>query len=134
MKIKQINNKWENCFRAIFPTNATPSLLQHPKEMQWQDIELRKISNRLQNGEQLGDWSTNHEGFMYYKGRIVIVDRLNLWEALMKEAHWSKFTIHRGSTKIYQDMKSQYWWKDMKKKMAYVMTKCMICQQVKAEH
>ena len=34
-----------------YNVTATPSLLQHAKETQWQDTELREIWNRLQNGE-----------------------------------------------------------------------------------
>ena len=52
----------------------------------------------------------------------------------MTEAHRSKFVINLGSTKMYQDMKRQYWRKGMKKDIAAFVTKCMICQQVKAEH
>ena len=46
---------------------AAPSLLQHAKETQWQDAELREVWNKLQNDAQPDGWSTNHEGFMYYK-------------------------------------------------------------------
>ena len=108
--------------------------MQHAKETQWQDTELREIWNRLQNGEQLDGWSTNSEGFLYYKGRLAIADSPDLREALMTEAHRSKFAIHPGSTKMYRDMKRHYWWKGMKRDVASFVARCMICQQVKAEH
>ena len=118
----------------VYNVIATPCLLQHAKETQWQDAELRDIRNRLQNGEQIDGWSTNHERFLYYKGRLAIADSLYLREALMTEAHQSKFAIHPGSTKMYQNMKHHYWWKGMKRDVACFVAKCMICQQVKAEH
>ena len=52
----------------------------------------------------------------------------------MMEAHRSKFAIHLGSTKMYQDMNMQHLWKGMKKDIAAFVAKYMICQQVKAEH
>ena len=52
----------------------------------------------------------------------------------MMEAHWSKFAIHPGSTKMYQDMKRQYWWKGMKRNVASFVAKFMIFQQLKVEH
>ena len=79
---------------------------------------------------QLDSWSTNHKGFMYYKGRLVIVDSP---EALMMEAHRDKFAILLRSTKMYQDMKCQYWWKGTKRYVTSFLTKCMIYQQVKVE-
>ena len=52
----------------------------------------------------------------------------------MIEAHRSKFVVHPGSTKMYQDLKRQYWWEGMKRDVANFVAKCMVCQQVKAEH
>jgi hypothetical protein len=31
----------------------------------------------------------------------------------MREAHNSRYSIHPGSTKMYKDLKTRYWWKDM---------------------
>jgi hypothetical protein len=53
---------------------------------------------------------------------------------VLQEAHESKFSIHPGSTKMYQDLKHLYWWPNMKRKIAEYVFKCRICQQVKVEH
>ena len=39
-----------------------------------------------------------------------------------------------GGTKMYQDLKKQYWWKQMKVDVAEYVAKCQTCQVVKAEH
>ena len=66
---------YENDNAALdYNVTATPSLLQHAKETQWQDFELREIWKKLQNGEQLDGWSTNLEGFVYYNGILAIVN------------------------------------------------------------
>ena len=41
---------------------------------------------------------------------------------------------HPGSTKMYQNLKKNYWWKGMKMDIAEYVSKCLTCQQVKAEH
>ena len=51
----------------IYNVIAKLSLLQHAKETQWEDAELREIWNKLQNGVHLDGWSTNPKGFLYYK-------------------------------------------------------------------
>ncbi|GKF33161.1 putative reverse transcriptase domain-containing protein, partial [Tanacetum coccineum] len=33
---------------------------------------------------------------------------------IMHESHKSKYSIHPGSKKMYQDMKKLYWWPNMK--------------------
>ena len=42
--------------------------------------------------------------------------------------------MHPGSTKMYQDLKTSYWWFGMKRDVSEFVTKCMVCQKVKAEH
>jgi hypothetical protein len=32
---------------------------------------------------------------------------------ILDEAHMSKFSIHPGSTKMYQDLKQNFWWSSM---------------------
>ena len=113
---------------------ATPSRLQTAQQSQWQDQELRAIWNQLQNGEQLDGWSTNREGFILFNGRLAVANDPHLRETILTEAHKSKFAVHPGSTKIYNDLKRQYWWKDMKRDVATFVAKCLTCQQVKAEH
>ena len=35
---------------------------------------------------------------------------------------------------MYQDLKQLYWWNGMKKDVADFVSRCLTCQQVKAEH
>ena len=41
--------------------------------------------------------------------------------------------MHPGSTKMYQDLKTSYWWFGMKRDVSKFVTKCMVCQKVKSE-
>nr|GEX53634.1 putative reverse transcriptase domain-containing protein [Tanacetum cinerariifolium] len=46
----------------------------------------------------------------------------------------SKYSIHLGSDKMYQDMKKLYWWPNIKPDIATYVSKCLTCAKVKAEH
>jgi hypothetical protein len=35
---------------------------------------------------------------------------------------------------MYQDMKSRFWWKDMKAEIAEFVAHCDTCQRIKTEH
>jgi len=52
----------------------------------------------------------------------------------LDEAHKGAFTIHPGSSKMYQDLKRDYWWSGMKRDIAVYVSECAVCQQVKIEH
>ncbi|GJR21893.1 putative reverse transcriptase domain-containing protein [Tanacetum coccineum] len=53
---------------------------------------------------------------------------------VMHESHKSKYSIHLGSDKMYQDLKQLYWWPNMKANIATYVSKCLACAKVKAEH
>nr|GEW51130.1 hypothetical protein [Tanacetum cinerariifolium] len=52
---------------------------------------------------------------------------------IIHESHKSKYLIHPGSDKIYQDLKKLYWWPNMKAEIAIYVSKCLTCAKVKAE-
>ncbi|GJX25887.1 putative reverse transcriptase domain-containing protein [Tanacetum coccineum] len=58
----------------------------------------------------------------------------DLRTVIMHESHKSKYSIHPGSDKMYQDMKKLYWWPNMKANIATYVSKCLTCAKVKAEH
>ncbi|GJS54488.1 reverse transcriptase domain-containing protein [Tanacetum coccineum] len=53
---------------------------------------------------------------------------------IMHESYKSKYYVHLGFSKMYQDMKKLYWWPNMKADIATYVSKCLMCLKVKAEH
>nr|GEW11855.1 retrovirus-related Pol polyprotein from transposon TNT 1-94 [Tanacetum cinerariifolium] len=53
---------------------------------------------------------------------------------IMHESHKSKYSIHPGSDKMYQDLKQLYWRPNMKANIATYVSKCLTCSKVKAEN
>ncbi|GKE52732.1 putative reverse transcriptase domain-containing protein [Tanacetum coccineum] len=51
----------------------------------------------------------------------------------MHESYKSKYSIHPGSDKMYQDLKKLYWWPNIKAVIAEYVGKCLTCSRVKAE-
>nr|GEW31253.1 hypothetical protein [Tanacetum cinerariifolium] len=73
------------------------------------------------------------DGTLCLNVRSWIPCRGNLRELIMHESYKSKYSIHPGSDKIYQDLKKLYWWLNMKAEIATYVSKCFTYAKVKAE-
>ncbi|GJY76859.1 putative nucleotidyltransferase, ribonuclease H [Tanacetum coccineum] len=73
------------------------------------------------------------DGTHYIKNRSWLPIFGGLRDLIMYESHKSKYSIHPGSDKMYQDLKKLYWWPNMKAIIAEYVGKCLTCSRVKAE-
>nr|GEU63245.1 hypothetical protein [Tanacetum cinerariifolium] len=74
------------------------------------------------------------DGTSYHDKRIWFPKFGGLRDLIMHESHKSKYSLHPGSDKMYQDLKQLYWWLNMKADIATYVSKCLTCEKVKAEH
>ena len=100
-------------------------------EAQKNDEKISAIIKHIENGKET-KFTVNENGVFYYKDRVP--DDNDLRKAILDEAHSGSFAIHPGSTKMYQDLKMSFWWSGMKRDVSEFVTKCLVCQRVKAEH
>ncbi|XP_076909664.1 uncharacterized protein LOC143567019 [Bidens hawaiensis] len=81
-----------------------------------------------------GKSEVESDGIGYYNGRIWVPRYGNLRELVMDEAHKSRYSVHPGSDKMYQDLRELYWWPGMKEEIANYVAKCLTCAKVKVEY
>ncbi|GJT91348.1 putative reverse transcriptase domain-containing protein [Tanacetum coccineum] len=83
--------------------------------------------------ERLGRKSWNPMRMELYAQCHLLVPDSNLQTVIMHESHKSKYSIHPGSDKMYQDMKKLYWWPNMKADIATYVSKCLTRAKVNVE-
>ncbi|KAJ9564288.1 hypothetical protein OSB04_000254 [Centaurea solstitialis] len=83
---------------------------------------------------QVDQLAADNRGLLTRYGRVWVPVSCEARQILLDEAHRSKFSIHPGATKMYRDLRTDYWWPDMKRDVAKYVEKCLMCLRVKAEH
>ena len=97
------------------------------------DTKIREIKEQISQNKA-PDFTIDEHGIVWFKNRICVPEDSKLRENILKEAHDSDYSIHPGSTKMYQDLKQKYWWNGLKRDVATHVALCDVCQRVKAEH
>nr|GEZ99843.1 putative reverse transcriptase domain-containing protein [Tanacetum cinerariifolium] len=133
-----------NMVRALVMTIG----LDLPKQILNAQTEARKLENikKKDVGGMLVENAKNPDAIREQKlepradgtqclnGRSWIPCYGDLRTVIIHESYKSKYSIHLGSDKMYQDIKKLYWWPNMKVDIATYVRKYMTCAKVKAEH
>ena len=109
------------------------SIIDKIKVAQKEDKYLQAMKERSKETDQ-SDFSIMDDGSLWCNNRLCVPDNLELKKKIMKKSHSTPYTAHPSSTKMYQDLKSTYWWTNMKREVAGYIAQCLTCQQVKMEH
>src|SRR6185369_2682092 len=108
-----------------------PTLEQEIRKGQLEDDKIKEIKELMEKGKA-PDFTEDEHGTVWFRKRICVPEVDHLREKILKEAHDSAYSIHPGSTKMYQDLKERYWWYGMKRDVAAHVAICDVGQTVKA--
>jgi hypothetical protein len=99
------------------------------------DEGMGHIKRRMCEGDlKVACFREDAEGTLWFKERLLVPRREALKKKILDEAHTSRYSIHLGSTKMYHDLRQQFWWTRMKREVARYVFECDTCQKVKADY
>jgi hypothetical protein len=120
---------------SLFNITLTPTLKAEIVAAQKDDEGMGHIRRRMREGDpKVTCFYEDAEGTLWFKGRLVVPRRESLKKMILDEAHTSRYSIHPGSTKMYHDVRQQFWWTRMKHEAARYVFECDTCLKVKADH
>ncbi|KAA3466492.1 Transposon Ty3-G Gag-Pol polyprotein [Gossypium australe] len=100
-----------------------------------QESDVERIAKRTQGELNVdSEYRVDSDDCLRFRNRICVPRNSELISMILNEAHNSHLTVHPGSTKMYNDLEHFYWWHGMERDISDFVSKCLICQQVKAEH
>ena len=87
--------------------SAQPALIEEIKEKQYQDDFLRKIIDERESKPRPNfKFESN---VLKFHVRLCVPNDSELKRRVLQEGHNSKLFIHPGNTKMYQDLKLNFW-------------------------
>ena len=81
-----------------------PTWVEKIKESQQKDPQLLKITEEVKENAKL-DFRVDEEGILSSGERVCVPNNEELKMKILEEAHGMAYTMHPGSTKMYQDLK-----------------------------
>jgi hypothetical protein len=103
-----------------------PTLKDQIKEAQDKDEETQR--HKELSGKEIPGFKVDEQGKLWYKDRIRVPQDEALRGLILDEAHYSPYSIHPGSTKMYMDLKQKYWWNGMKGDITEYVARCDTCR------
>jgi hypothetical protein len=120
---------------SLFNITLMPTLRDEIKAAQKNDEGTCHVKRRMQEGDpKVACSRKDAEWTLWFKERLVVPKKEALKKKILDEAHTSRYSIYPGSTKMYHDMKQQFWWTRMKLEAAHYVSNCDTCQKVKADY
>ena len=78
-------------------------------------MKIVSLRDRVQSGVGDEGCVIHTNGSLRYRGQVVVPQLTNLREEILREFHCSRFFMHPSGTKIYCDLRRQYYWSGMKR-------------------
>jgi hypothetical protein len=89
---------------SLFNITLTLTMRDEIIAAQKNDEGMGHIKQRMQEGDpNVSCFHEDAEGTLWFKERLVVLKREALKKKILDEAHTSRYSIHPGSTKIYND-------------------------------
>ena len=81
----------------------------------------------MQTGSGDEGWAIHTYGGLWYRGRVVVPQLTDLRKEILMEFHCSRFVVHPSGTKMYRDLRHQYYWSEMKRQVGHFARRCLTC-------
>ncbi|GJV76053.1 putative reverse transcriptase domain-containing protein [Tanacetum coccineum] len=114
-------------------TNIVADALSH-QTLKLENLEKEDVGDMIKKDIPKEKLEPRADGTLCLNGRSWLPCYGDLRSVVMHESHKSKYSIHPGSEKMYQDMKKLYSWPNMKADIATYVSKFLTCTKIKAEH
>jgi hypothetical protein len=91
-------------------------------------MKARHIKRRMEEGyPNVNCFHEDVEGTLWFTDRLIVPKKETLMKKILDEAHTLRYSIHPSSTKMYHNLREQFWWTRMKRETALYVSECDTC-------
>jgi hypothetical protein len=120
---------------SLFNITLTPILRDEIITAKRNDEGMAHIRRRMQEGDpRVNCFHEDTKGTLRFKDKLVVPKKEALKKKILDESRTSRYSIHLGNTKVYHDLRQQFWWTRVKHEITCYVSKCDTCRKVKADY
>jgi hypothetical protein len=119
---------------SLFNITLTPTLRGEIIAAQKHNVGMAHIKRMIQGDPKVACFHEDAEGTLWFKDRLVVPKKEALKKKILDEAHTLRYSIHPSSTKMYHDLRQQFWWTRMKRETTHYVLECDTCRKVKTDY
>jgi hypothetical protein len=109
----------------LYNITLTPILREETVATRKNDEGMPHIRKRMQEGDSRVDcFHKDVEGTLWFKNWLIVPRKEALKRKILDEAHTLRYFFHPSSTKMYHDLREQFWWTQMKCEIARYVSEC----------
>nr|AAN04956.1 Putative polyprotein [Oryza sativa Japonica Group] len=101
----------------VVALEAQPTLVEQVRIAQASVPEIAELKKNMRVGKARG-FVEDEQGTIWMGERLCVPENKELKDLILTEAHQTQYSIHPGSTKMYQDLKEKFWWVSMRREIA----------------
>ncbi|KAL6277398.1 hypothetical protein ACE6H2_020999 [Prunus campanulata] len=133
LRKEEVELEWSQQGALLASLYVRPILIERVIAAQLEDPNLCVIRSEVESGIRK-DYAIREDGALVAGTRLCVPKKGDdLKREILEEAHCSTYSMHPGSTKMYRTLREYYTWPHMKGDIAKYVSRCLVCQQVKAE-
>jgi hypothetical protein len=103
-----------------------PTIKEDVIAAQRMDVGMGHLHRRLELGEAQC-FRQDVDKVLWFKNYLMVLKDFELHHKIMDEARCSRYPIHPGTNKVYQDLKTNFWWTRMKREIETYVSECDTC-------
>ena len=90
-----------------------------------------KLKQQVKNGVRTS-FHLKDDDVLVMGNRLCVPQDEELRKVILEKDHRAPYALHPRNVKMYTTLREHYWWQGMKRDIIVFVSRCLVCQQVKA--